>query len=386
MYTYQGNDNDCGFTCLKILLANLNKDRNYLSMPNPFSKKRISLAQLCLEAKKYNVILRAYKFSRFEDVFSEKAPFLAVVKNGSSHMVYIRKIKRSSIVIYDPSQGRIKMSRLSFLKTFHGIILNAINFTATSCPHKRRATMPLVQRIVTIAFQALAIATLFIGFYFANNEMPFVISFSLFLTAFLLQMASYLFLIASMKKFDQKYLKSCNGGDYCTNKERMTLLQEYKKAYFSAPLEMVSSFVSMLVFIVLLIINSPMNVLVIGIILIGYFAYAYFSDRRISKKKRTLAKKEEMFLRGAPVEQNTLITETYRLGTSINARRILIFVISLVSSVILMVFSDEFALNFCLLYSFFYIFLLDSYDKFLHGLLNNESRKRLESRFCDLST
>lgn len=385
MYTYQGNDTDCGFTCLKILLANLNKDRNYLSMPNPFSKKRVSLAELCSEAKRYNVVLRAYKFSHFEDVFLEKVPFLAIVKNDSLHMVYIKKIRRLSILIYDPSQGKTEMSRSSFMKIFHGIILNVINFTATSCQHKNKAAIPLIQRVATIAFQASAITALFIGFYFTDGETPFVISLSFFLTAFLLQMTSYLFLVASMKKFDQKYMKCCNGGEYSANKERLMLLQDYKRAYFSAPFEMVSAFVSMIVFIIMLIINSPISVLVIGIILIGYFVYTYLSHRLISKKKRILAKKEEMFLRGSPVEQNTFIAETYRIGTMINARKILIIVIGLVSSLILMICSDEFSLNFCLLYSFFYIFLLDAYDKFLHGLLNNESRKRLESRFRDLS-
>ena len=29
-FTYQGNDHDCGFACLKMLLATLNKNKSYL--------------------------------------------------------------------------------------------------------------------------------------------------------------------------------------------------------------------------------------------------------------------------------------------------------------------------------------------------------------------
>lgn len=386
VYTYQRNDNDCGFTCLRILLANLNHDRNYLFMPNHFSQKRMSLAELCFEAKRYNVILRAYKFSHRDDVFLEKKPFLAIVKSNSLHMVYVKKIKRFSIVIYDPAEGKIKMKRSSFMKIFHGIILNVIDFSNTPCPCKKKAVVPLIHRIMTCTFQTLAITTLFAGFYFTNSELPFVISVSLFIIAILFQTAAYLFLIASMKKFNQKYMNYCNIDNYCKNKKRLILLQEYKSVYFSAPLETVSALVSLIAFIILLIINSPINVLVTGIILIGYFVYVYFSDQRISKMKQVLSKKEEAFLRGMPIEKNALIMETYRLGSIINRRKILIFIIGLLSSTTLMICSNMFTLNFCLLYFFFYIFFLEAYDKFLHGIFSNESRKRLESRFCDFNT
>ena len=45
-FIYQGNDHDCGFAALKMLLANLAKDKSYLYIPKPAKREYYTLEDL----------------------------------------------------------------------------------------------------------------------------------------------------------------------------------------------------------------------------------------------------------------------------------------------------------------------------------------------------
>lgn len=85
-YIQQESEHDCLFTCIKILLANLNKDNNYLYLSSPFNlKENVSLLKGKEEAKKYRLTLGAYKVEDKDNLSKDdKLPFIAVTNEGNS--------------------------------------------------------------------------------------------------------------------------------------------------------------------------------------------------------------------------------------------------------------------------------------------------------------
>ena len=58
-FIYQGNDHDCAFAALKMLLAILAKDKSYLYIPKPTKRAYYDLYEIAQLSKSYGVELEA---------------------------------------------------------------------------------------------------------------------------------------------------------------------------------------------------------------------------------------------------------------------------------------------------------------------------------------
>ena len=75
-YIQQTRKDDCGYASLKMLLASLNKDKNYLFLQEEKEKGSYSYLELVTIAKQHDVELNGYRID------SLKPSFLTVNKNG----------------------------------------------------------------------------------------------------------------------------------------------------------------------------------------------------------------------------------------------------------------------------------------------------------------
>ena len=57
---YQGNDHDCGFAALKMLLANKVHNKSYLYIKKPSKKKDYTFQDLIRIAKSYGFVLSSF--------------------------------------------------------------------------------------------------------------------------------------------------------------------------------------------------------------------------------------------------------------------------------------------------------------------------------------
>ena len=106
-FIQQTNDHDCGFTCLKILLANIHHDRNYLFMKDT-SKEDNSFYSFIKEASNYQTELVALKALNKEEITSYKQfPIIARIEvegtgcpaEGTLYQLWISRKKRGSLAI-----------------------------------------------------------------------------------------------------------------------------------------------------------------------------------------------------------------------------------------------------------------------------------------------
>ncbi|MFA5481446.1 MAG: cysteine peptidase family C39 domain-containing protein, partial [Bacilli bacterium] len=108
-FVYQGNDYDCGFACLKMLLCHAHKTSHYLSLQKPVDKRGLySYKDLIAIARSEGVILCAYTVDDKKEILAyRKRPLLVALytKMGNLHLVLLKKIGHQKVFIDDPQIG-----------------------------------------------------------------------------------------------------------------------------------------------------------------------------------------------------------------------------------------------------------------------------------------
>ena len=104
----QLGESDCGFTCLKMILAHLHKDRNYLYLPGE-ANKEYSFKDLQDIAEKYHVEAHGVRPANLQEVAKAKKswPLLTNIKlkKGQRHSVIIKKVTKNKVHYFDPALG-----------------------------------------------------------------------------------------------------------------------------------------------------------------------------------------------------------------------------------------------------------------------------------------
>ena len=100
-YCLQLNECDCGYAVIKMLLANVNNDKNYLFMKEDITKKSYSLLELKKIGEKYNLNLKGFEVKDFKSV--NKFPFIALINiNKQNHYVIVNKITKNINISSNP--------------------------------------------------------------------------------------------------------------------------------------------------------------------------------------------------------------------------------------------------------------------------------------------
>ena len=118
-YIPQVQKDDCGFACLKMVLANINKDKNYLFMQQKEEHGAYSYSDLMKLAKKEGVNLEALKITEKSELNNcTSFPFIASValKNGAKHAVVVTKVRWKRVYLLDPSRGKYSLPINKFIE------------------------------------------------------------------------------------------------------------------------------------------------------------------------------------------------------------------------------------------------------------------------------
>ena len=106
-FVSQVGPSDCAFTCLKILLANYHKDKNYLfldSKDEPYNYKEIIEI-----ASEHHMKLTGIKVTSADELLKSKDfPLIVTLEKekGIKHSVLILGVTRKYAKIFDPAVGK----------------------------------------------------------------------------------------------------------------------------------------------------------------------------------------------------------------------------------------------------------------------------------------
>ena len=112
---------DCGFACLKMVLAYMNKDKNYLYLPQDESHGFYSYSDLKELGYEKGINFTGFEVANKEELVScSSFPLILSIelKNGAKHAVVVTKVKWKKVYYLDPRSGSTSMPLNKFVNIF----------------------------------------------------------------------------------------------------------------------------------------------------------------------------------------------------------------------------------------------------------------------------
>lgn len=269
-YIRQQNDSDCGITCLKILLANVKKDKEYLFLPIDEEKGKYSFLDLKNIAKEHGLLLNGAKYSGELDISKiEKYPLIiSIEQNEIKHSVILLKKKNDKILVLDPELGKRWFKFDDLNKLWDGYTLeveDVVEDENYSPLFKNIIDKRLM--IIIYGLQIISSLCLMFSFYFINETYDGLIYSSIFLLMYVL--FSILFRININKGFQTISNNLLNRLENIPSNPLNFLerFENYKKHFFSNKISVVTNAITALFLILILLYNGKVNIFLIFAIL-----------------------------------------------------------------------------------------------------------------------
>lgn len=284
---------DCGFTCLKMLLANLKKDRGYLYLKHPKTSGTYSFFELKEIAKKYDVHLSGYKFLNDEDLLSiNKFPFIANIKKEKiGHALLVYKLNKKYIYYVDPSNGKEKMKLSDFYKIWDHSCLIYDDYQLDEHRRSMKKFIDKKDRRIQICLNSLVSLSFFAFIFVVSPSIPFYLPFIILMSFVILEIIYRNFSLKLSKKFDEQYL-----ADYLYKSqneiEGLKTMTNIKTFAINAPIIFLTNIMTIILLLVLASLTSTIFIYLFFILLIVHVFFLLFEKQFVDAKKRKIIEKE----------------------------------------------------------------------------------------------
>ena len=293
-FIQQTQKDDCGFACLKMILATLHKDKNYLFLPQDESHGLYSYAELIKIGKEHGVNFQPLKAMEKEGLINcSTFPFLATITldEGVKHAVVVIKVKKK-VTYIDPRSGKVTVSFKKFIEIWDGTGLFPESYEKMKYPYEVMEPIKTSSKVFLSLIQIIAGIFAILGVYFIKDD-PKTRGPALFLAlAIITELVMKAIAYSIMKKldnyfFDEYRIPKKNYKDYIKRYE------EYKRVSLSSPMNflLIALFTLGLVAIVLL--NDINNIMLVVVPLVLALFDAIFIAPMMKKKKHEIAQLED---------------------------------------------------------------------------------------------
>lgn len=262
-YIPQVQKDDCGFACLKMVLANINRDKNYLFMSQKEEHGAYSYSDLMKLAKKEGANLEALKVTEKSELNNcTSFPFIASValKNGAKHAVVVTKIRWKRVYLLDPSRGKHSLPINKFIEIWDGTGLYVQSFEFKKATKPKVEPLSVSSKIGLSIIQIIAMGLAVSGVYFIKDDTKVYIP-ALFLSlAIIAELILKLVSYRIMKNLDKKYFSN----DYLPEKnfkDYIKRYEQYKKLSLSSPMNLLLIIVLSIGLITIVILNDYRNIM-----------------------------------------------------------------------------------------------------------------------------
>jgi len=197
-------NDDCAFASLKILLANLKRNENYLYLKQDEKHGSFSYLELIDIAKHYGTELIGFKVDEKEELrHADIFPMILTIKvNENSHAVCLMAINKKYATLLDPSSGKVKIKITKLFEIWDGTGL--LIKEEKEC--KENPVTPIKKarnNVLDYIFQFLAGASFLFGLVTMSYENFTLFSFISIGVAVIFEALSRLIKIREMKRFDK---------------------------------------------------------------------------------------------------------------------------------------------------------------------------------------
>lgn len=383
-FIYQGNDNDCGFASMKMLLALVNKNPGFLYLDKPTKRERYTFSDLIAIAKDYGLFLKAYEYES-KSPLDIKTPFLALI--DGNHLVLVKEMRKKKVIVYDPAEGTVALKHVEFSKRWNKMTLEIDHFEKQNFVKKKPELLPLKKRIVSLLFSFLSIASLLVGFFFIKNDVYIFIPVIMLALFAIFELVEKWYLIKEINFFDNLYMPKYFAKN---NDDAISKYKEYtnrKKDFFQFDRKAYSSFGIIAVFIFVLVFNNLWNAIAVIFLLLLALSEKQFFKSKDNEKELNLTKLENTLVKG---DNKNLIPDLLSISESSNSfalrlstRKCVNAFIIILLSLGMMIISKEISVNFVIFNFGLFVILFDNIDSALG--IGDKSKKYLKEkmRFLD---
>ena len=389
-YIQQESEHDCLFTCIKILLANLNKDNNYLYLSSPFNlKENVSLLKGKEEAKKYRLTLGAYKVEDKDNLSKDdKLPFIAVTNEGNSkHAILVYKVSKTNVYCLDPAKGKRKIKYDIFTELWTGEMLAYEDHDEYECPIKKIDLLKPNEKVLCFLFPLISVLFCLGGLYFIKKDSYFIIPLTLLVFMIISEILQKKFMIHIASLLDERINEEFNdikGHDYYGFHY---VFENYKKYLLINNVSFYSSAFISLLLIALLIINGKSNiVLVVFNIFLAVLSTLVIMPK-LNKKIDKISKNEESlkFMKNKSDAFNTIDevrNESYTYGTIVTTLKYTVYALDFILVFMMMLMNKICNVPYIICYFCMEIYL---YQNLCNLLSIKEDKKKQDNLLVKLN-
>ena len=294
-FIHQIQKDDCGFACLKMILATINKDKNYLYLPQDESHGPYSLEELGEIGQNYGLSFEAFRATIKTDVANcPRFPFIAILslKNEAKHAVCVTRVKWGRVSYVDPRYGKVSVPLKKFVNDWDGTGLLIKGFEKRKCPIKSPNPISFGQRLLLGMIQFIAGSLAVLGVYFIKDGTPIYLPMIFLSLAIAGEVIMKVLSYAYMKKID----------DYFFNENRIPRsgfrnyflrFENYKRLSLYSPMNYVLIFVFTLGLVAVVLFNDYRNLLIVLAPVTLAFLEALIITPILKKKKQFVSELED---------------------------------------------------------------------------------------------
>ena len=265
-YVPQIQKDDCGYACVKMLLANVQKDKNFLFLPQDENHGPYSYQDLIDIAKGHGIVLNGYTVEdKMKIKEHKKFPIIVTLatNSGGSHAVLVYKVSLGRVQYLDPRLGKLETSIRKFVSKWDGTLLSIESVEKKECPYKEAKPLSLGNTIALNFLEVMAGVSAIAGVYFINNNAYVFIPIALFALAVVFELLVKAYSISLMKRVDSYFYGQVEIKDnqyYAT----MQRFERYKKSLLANPLNFILTFVVAMGLMLVTLQNNLYNFLLIA--------------------------------------------------------------------------------------------------------------------------
>lgn len=388
-FCYQGNDEDCGYCALKMMLASAYKDKRFLYLLKNDKKSSYTFSDLEMIAMENGMKLKSYVYDEHKPLKGLPKKFMAAFRGRNKfHMVYVER-KGLFFMISDGARGKYLLGPRGFMKRWARITMEP-SYSTKKTPNylKVKLTYPIFA-LLTGIIETISTFFLLLGFFYLNESSDPLIPIALLITFSLLEIISSSITSLSLKKFDKEHLFVFQDN---FTKDRYILYQNYKALSLTKTKRLYSALLISLLIITMIAINDFYALLgalfTVLLVLLERVTFLHY----ISKKEEVLETKESLLFLGQ-IKKSAIIDELYSLSKdSVSYRRataiwryLITSLLVALSIVIYLISKDGDSLSFSSLFYLFFLYrtLYKNLRDIIAYPFDKKREEKLKFRFID---
>ena len=300
----QVGQHDCAFTCLAMMLAHYQKDKNYLFLKH--EDREYSFKELVYFAESFNVTLQGIKMETAGGLVGfDKLPCIATIKTSEKtfHSVFLLKATRKYVTFFDPANGKRRVTLNEFEEMWSGKALVVKNYMKYPCPVTPPTFIAKKDKITLPIWQILSGVSLLSGTYFISRDSLIFIPITLFSLFVIFELVFRENLVAAMRRMGQEiasYEIDVKNGKYY---DFYVDTEKYRKAALTKTPNIIYTMLIAIFIIIILILNGTINLTYIAIAFGYAMIEAFVINPLIEAKAKEIGEDEKSISRSENSEE-----------------------------------------------------------------------------------